>query len=300
MKEKVLQWHAAFQAALQIELIEDREYLQFQEEYNLTKKPLQIDTLIIKLKPGRVIKKSLGRIFRQYNVVEYKSPGDYISINDFYKVWGYTCLYQSDTEKVKERLPEELTVTFVNNHYPAELIGHLEHQYGAGIQRRFPGIYYITGLMFPVQILVNKELSEKENIWLSRLRPDLKVEEDIRPLSIEYKGKEKNPMYAAVMDLIIRANPKQYEEGKKMCDALRELFADELEEREQKGVREGIEKGIEQGIQALILDNIEEGIGQGRILEKLVKRFRLSREQAEGYYRQFAPISEEMNEEASS
>lgn len=79
MEEKTLQWHAAFQAALQIEFMEEKEYLQFLEEYNLSKKPLQIDTLIIKLEPGRKIQKSLGRIFRQYNIVEYKSPGDYIS-----------------------------------------------------------------------------------------------------------------------------------------------------------------------------------------------------------------------------
>ena len=31
------------------------------------------------------------------------------------------------------------------------------------------------------------------------------------------------------MDIIVRANRKQFEEAKNMCDALRELFADELE-----------------------------------------------------------------------
>lgn len=288
MKGKKLQWHAGFQAALQIELMEEREYLQFLEEYNLTKKPLQIDTLIIKLEPGRQIKKNLGMLFRQYNIVEYKSPEDYISINDFYKVWGYTCLYQSETEKVKERLPEEMTVTFVNNHYPAELMKHLQTCYKAEIQKKFPGIYYITGLMFHVQILVNKELSGEENIWLSRLRPDLTIEEDIKPLSIAYKGKDKNPVYEAVMDLIVRANKRQYEEGMKMCDALRELFADEFEERKQSGIQEGLREGI----RAMILDNIEEGTMQSRILEKLVKRFGLSQEQAEEYLKQFAQQAE--------
>ena len=64
-----------------------------------------------------------------------------------------------------ERPPEELTVTFVGNHYPAELIKHLKYWYKIQVQRRFPGIYYITGLMFPVQILVNRELSKKDSIW---------------------------------------------------------------------------------------------------------------------------------------
>lgn len=150
-----LQWHTAFQAALQIELLEEREYLQFEKEYNLTQKPLQIDTLIIKLDSGRSVKKKLGRIFRQYNIVEYKNPGDYLSINDYYKVSAYACLYQSDTERVGEILPEE-------------------------------------------------------NLWLSRLRQDLTIG-DIDPLARAYKGKEKNPMYSAVMDFIVRANRKQYE-----------------------------------------------------------------------------------------
>ena len=54
MEHKPLQWHPAFQAVLQIELEAEKEYLQFHEEFNLTKKPLQIDTLIIK-ESGRKI-----------------------------------------------------------------------------------------------------------------------------------------------------------------------------------------------------------------------------------------------------
>ena len=36
------------------------------------------------------------------------------------------------------------------------------------------------------------------------------------------------------MDIIIRANIERFEEAKNMCDALRELFAEELEEEYQK------------------------------------------------------------------
>ena len=58
--------------------------------------------------------------------MEYKSPEDYLTINDFYKVYGYCCFYQSDTEHVCEISPEELTITFICNHYPRNLIQHLE------------------------------------------------------------------------------------------------------------------------------------------------------------------------------
>lgn len=76
-----------------------------------------------------------------------------------------------------------------------------------------------------------------------------------------------------------------------MCNALEELFADKLEEREKRGVEQGMERGmergIEQGIRAFILDHIEEGTPQNIILQKLEKRFSLSPEQAEGYFCRF-------------
>lgn len=90
-------------------------------------------------------------------------------------------------------------------------------------------------MLFPVQILVIRELSKEDNVWLSRLRSGLELQEDIEVLANAYKGKEKHPLYEAAMDLIIRANWEKYQEVRKMCDALRELFADELEERESKG-----------------------------------------------------------------
>ena len=257
MKRRTLQWHPAFQAALQVELMEDREFLVFQEEHNLSKKPLQMDTLIIKQRKDHVVRKSIGKLFRQYNIVEYKSPEDYISVNDFYKVTGYACVYQSDTRKVLEIPPEELTITLVCSHFPRELVQHLKKRYQAVVWEEFQGIYYVKGLMFPMQILVTNRLSREEYIWLGRLRGGLEVTE-IEPLAREYKSNQEDPLYQAVMDLIIRANAEQYEEVRKMCDALRELFADELEKREERGIELGIERGIECGI--------EQGREQGILL----------------------------------
>lgn len=248
MDNQKLQWHPAFQAAMQIEFWDEREFLQFIPEYNLTKKPLAIDTLIIKMVPGQALKKNLGQLFRQHNIIEYKSPDDYLSINDFYKVIGYICLYQSDTENVMEISPDELTMTMVTNHYPRELIKHLKNRYQASIIKAFPGIYYITGLLFPAQIVINHALLKEDNLWLNSLRQDLTVQDDIEPLVRAYKGKENSPLYAALMDLVIRANKHQYEEGWKMCDALRELFADELMEREARGIAEGESKKLIQQV----------------------------------------------------
>lgn len=53
-ENKKIQWHPGFYAATEIELRQNRKDLEFHREYNLSKKPLQIDLLIIeKLKMYR-------------------------------------------------------------------------------------------------------------------------------------------------------------------------------------------------------------------------------------------------------
>ena len=93
----LIQWHPTFFADVQVELRKESEKLSFQSEYQLSKKPMEIDVLIIKKKTEEPIEKNIGRIFRKYNIVEYKSPTDYLGIDDFYKVYGYACFYKADT-----------------------------------------------------------------------------------------------------------------------------------------------------------------------------------------------------------
>ena len=87
-------WHPAFYAGIQIELEDDADNLVFENEHQLGKKPMEIDVLIIKKETDRPVKKNIGRIFKKYNIIEYKSPDDSLSVDDFYKVYGYTCFYK--------------------------------------------------------------------------------------------------------------------------------------------------------------------------------------------------------------
>lgn len=48
-----------------------------------------------------------------------------------------------------------------------------------------------------------------------------------------------------------------------------------------------VEHGKEIGIEAFILDNLEENIPRDRIIEKLIRRFSLTRESAESYFQKF-------------
>ena len=45
--DKLLQWHPAFYAGIQIELSEEADKLIFEREHNLGTKPMLIDVLVI-------------------------------------------------------------------------------------------------------------------------------------------------------------------------------------------------------------------------------------------------------------
>lgn len=51
---------------------------------------------------------------------------------------------------------------------------------------------------------------------------------------------------------------------------------------------DGLKEGIEQGIAALILDHLEEHMPKEKSIQKLQKRFALTRDKAEEYYERFA------------
>ena len=54
---------------------------------------MRIDLLIIKKPKELAVDKNIARIFRTDNLVEYKSPGDSLSVNGFLKVIAYANLY---------------------------------------------------------------------------------------------------------------------------------------------------------------------------------------------------------------
>lgn len=129
------QWHPVFYAGAQIELQEDADNLIFENEHQLGTKPKGIDVLIIKKQVNRPVKKNIGKLFRKHNIIEYKSPTDYLNIDDFYKVYGYACFYKSDVSRVNSIPIEELTISFVSHGYPRKLMKHLKKKRGFRIQK---------------------------------------------------------------------------------------------------------------------------------------------------------------------
>ena len=199
--------------ALQLELEDYRDYLEFHPEYQLTSEPLRIDCLVIKKAPALVIRKNIAAIFREVNLLEYKSPDDYISIADFYKVYGYACLYASF-----EKVPvTSMTISFVESRFPRELLGHLREIGGYKVEETSPGVYTVKGDILPIQIIDSRKLSAEENLWLKDLNNKLNAQEAGR-LLLEAKRQGKAARINAYIDAIARANYLAIKEAMNMSN----------------------------------------------------------------------------------
>ena len=242
-KSQKLQWHPAFCSALRLELLEDAENLEFTDEFQLTEKPLQIDCTVVKVKKNCRIKNEIGKIFRKYNIFEYKSPMDELNIDTFYKAVAYACLYKVLPNHVDEIPAEEITITLIRDRKPVKLMHELEKS-GYECKKETVGIYYVSGVMFPVQIIASSELDVDMHVQLKALTNHLE-ESLMRQYLLRvsaFSEREKN-LADVVLQVIVNSNMEKVQKWKGseriMCEALRVLMADELNEERVEGQREG-------------------------------------------------------------
>ncbi|SDH09113.1 hypothetical protein [Marvinbryantia formatexigens] len=235
-----IQWHPAFCAAAELEFKGNKTELDFQREYNLSKKPLQIDLLVVEKLDDVNVENEIGRIFRKYNVIEYKSPKDGLTIDDFFKTFAYAELYKSQGKTVDQIPINQLTVSVVREGKPEELFRSLV-KYGFTVEEKFKGIYYVYGLHLPAQIVVTKELDRKKHRSLRVLSEDA-LEEDVRAFiedarKLTAQGDLIN--VDAILQVSVSANYNLYNELKRrypeMCEAMKTLMRDEMMEAQREG-----------------------------------------------------------------
>jgi len=239
--DQKLHWHPAFLQAIKVELIDFKDVLEFREEYYLTTEPLRIDLLIIKKPKDLLIDKNFARIFRSDNILEYKSPEDSLSVKDFWKVYAYASLYAAITQGVEL---SDITLTFVGNRNPRELLGYLTEVRGYTVEETSPGIYEVTGDYLPIQIIETKKLSKKENQCLESLRKGLN-ESSLRGILEEGEKWSQEINIDAYMDVVLRANMKTFLEVDKMtAPPLEEIIkkTNFYSEWEKRKIEQGQEK----------------------------------------------------------
>jgi len=209
-EERIL-WHPAFIEALQMELEEYHDVLEFHPEFQLTSGPLRIDCVVVRKTKNVEIKKNIAAIFRDWNLLEYKSPGDTLTVANFYKVYAYACLYVSF-----EKVPVTgVTVTFIGNRFSKKLLNHLKNERGYTVAETGNGIYNVRGDIFPIQIINSRKLSEEENLWLKGLGGGLNYSV-FRKISAELSLQGDMARITTYLHAIMRANLTALKEEIKM------------------------------------------------------------------------------------
>ena len=114
------------------------------------------------------------------------------------------------------------------------------------VEQEDSGIYYLIGDAISIQLVIVPKLSKEHNYWLNNLRNDLKAGSEIKNFIESYSKNKNSKLYQALADAVMRANWEKLKEGSNMCEALKELFADDFKESELKGRNAGrIEGRIE-------------------------------------------------------
>ncbi len=232
--EDKIQWHPAFCSAMELELREYKKYLSYEREHNLGKMPLKIDFLVIRKNPGVTIKNDIGDFFLGNNIFEYKSPGDDMNIGTFYKALSYACLYKSEAGNVSEILDMDITVSLVREQKPVILLEQLAEKYE--VIKKVDGIYRISGLLFPIQILATGELDPKTHVWVTSLTRTIDRIRTQRLLNScsKLEDDEDRRNADSVVNVTSEANielfKRMIQEGDQMCEELKELLAPEIME----------------------------------------------------------------------
>ena len=239
MNDKKIQWHPAFVAAMDLELNENRKDLEYNKEYNLNTKPLEVDLLVIKKNKESQIVNEIGKLFRGNNIIEYKSPEDSLDIDMFYKAGAYASLYKSYGKTVDERKADDITVSIFREMKPAGLFTYFK-SHNIKITNPYSGIYYVMdSILFPTQIIVGRELDKKSHVWLRALSDQMQEQEmkELLEKIEKLKLKLDKELADSVLEVSIRANweiIKELRRNENMCQALLEIMEPEIDKIKSK------------------------------------------------------------------
>ena len=240
-----IDWHSGFAGGLELVFRDYKDQLNIEREHALSKQPLRIDFLLIKVNPGTIIDNAIGRLFKTHNIIEYKNPYDELNIDVIWKVIGYAALYKGHGHSNNAIPSDELTITIFRHSRPNTLLTQLEKN-GYDIACPSPGIYSISGIItIPIYIVVTRELKEDVFRVLRIMTKNANLD-DIKAFITEaskYTVPGDKGNANAVLQVSSTANKAMFEilkgeDQAMLCDALKDILADELKEAKENGASE--------------------------------------------------------------
>jgi hypothetical protein len=245
--EVIIDWETGTYGGLKIALFSYADRLEWHRGYKLNSKPREIDCLIIDRLDDveKPLDNPIAHIFRKHNIVELKNPYEKLDINVMWKVISYAAQYKSSMADVEM---SDISVTVLRVTRPAALLKKLS-QLRYTTEKRFPGVYYIRGMAdIRMQLIVASEL-EGEAFAALRIQSRTATEEDIEATLKQYLGltdKSDKELMSAVLRNSMSANEDLYRRLRREADemrknVLREIFAEDFEEAESRGIDRGVE-----------------------------------------------------------
>jgi len=233
LDDRKTQWHMALAPALKLEFRDYKDILHFNRDYTLNTKALQIDLLIIKKNTNTTIDNEIGRIFRTYNIIEYKSPKDSLGEDVYLKTFSYACLYKIYAEGERLKV-EDITITMIRKSKPVALFNWFR-QHGKEIEKKYEGIYYVKDAgFFETQVIVLNEVSEELHLWVKALTDNLNEQQAQKLITESRKLLEKSDAEFAesVLQVAAKGNREIFNKVKEeedMYSALVELMQPEID-----------------------------------------------------------------------
>ena len=278
-KDKRNQWHPAFYGAMHLEFIDNKDDLEFTEEMILNTLPLRVDMLIVKKRHPCMIQNEIGQIFEKYNLLEYKSPEDALNYDVFLKGVAYTYLYKANEAHVDDIMFEDITLSFIRERKPLKLFKKLQKE-NFHIEEKWPGIYYISKEGFiKIQIVVSKELSRRNHIWLNSLSEEVDVHHAAELIEITQALESLDDKNYAdslweIVASVNKATIQKVREDEKMCKALAEIMKPEIDEAFNNGFDNGFVGGKIEIFKNMIKDGMPRELAQkyAEISDQLVEK----------------------------
>ena len=264
-KENSIDWHSGFAGGLEFSFRRYRDVITIEREHLLSKEPLRIDFLLVKKRSGVQIDNAIGRVFRGYNIIEYKSPDDALDIDTIWKVIGYASLLKSLEGTGAKISEDDITITIIRSRKPRALFTELNKK-GRIVSKPEAGVYQISGIVdLPLQIIVSDELEDDSLVALKILKK--KADEDaIRAFLKEAENYEESvdrQNISAVLNVSWSANNELYEEmeGGTMRDYFKEFVDSEIER-----VKPEIES---EGAEIKLIEQVRKKIARGKNFEEI-------------------------------
>ncbi len=246
-------WDTATFAGLMFSLAKFKDRLTEQRGFKLNSGPREIDVRIIAqdYNTDDRMDNAIAYLFERHNLIELKNPYEELNIDIVWKGISYAAQYKSmgydDIRKKKgvDIIPmKDVTLTFLRISKPDGLFKNMLAS-GYGVEMKFPGVYYITGIAdIKMQVVVGTELVGEEFSSL-RVQKHNAKDEDIRAfvsMVERLKDRHERDLADAILQISVSENKDFYDRLRKeepeMCDALRDLFKDEIEAEVNAAVSE--------------------------------------------------------------